>query len=352
MLTLGACGGADSTAGELGQSADGWPEPSPLPEFEYEPQERSIPGSVEEAKITMANINAFYDTIPEPLTSNVTLLDAFNTAKALHMLLVQLPVDIEWLNSINGIDVPGADKFSAQLIDNPKKPLLNSLQTGFVPNSIDRTLNDSRRNLKGAVDSHMPLIRKAADVDMSDQSQVTNLLSNELLNRSRDNAIVQIGTAIEAHAALDLVVDGKTQMDATRATYRETVERYRAKLLQAANAIFPPDDINDSELTEIAKAYFSSDTLKTPQPERFIVTTRARNHSKDHFTVDFSEREITEDAYRWREFQIATIEREGSEYFLWYNSLLNYSVGPSTVPVGKWVLGPRHKSAQIAEDNF
>lgn len=118
------------------------------------------------------------------------------------------------------------------------------------------------------------------------------------------------------------------------------------------DAIFPPKDVGDAELTKIAAQVFLENDKGIPEAERLIVNTRKKAHAEDHITVDFGQREITEDPYRWEEFQVATIEKANGQFYLWYTTLLNYSVGPHTVPVGKWVVGPRHKSAQISEANI
>jgi len=86
--------------------------------------------------------------------------------------------------------------------------------------------------------------------------------------------------------------------------------------------------------------------------ERVIVNAPKKSFGKDHYTIDFDERSIEKSPYRWEEFQAATIEKEGDKYFLYYNTILKYSVGPHTVPTGKWVLGPRHLSAPISEENI
>ena len=139
---------------------------------------------------------------------------------------------------------------------------------------------------------------------------------------------------------------------AKKKTFRDMVVRYQEKLEQAADAIQPPADIGNAELKAIAAEVLANKQYKLIKAERIIVNAPKKSFGKDHFTIDFGERTIEKSPYRWEEFQVATIEKDGDQYFLWYNTIMNYSVGPHTVPTEKWVLGPRHKSAPISKKNI
>ena len=332
---------------------DGWPEPTPPPPIEFTAVDRPTPKTVEDAVATLESIRKLYDStnVPDPLNGPLTIEDAYEVAKAIKLMQSQLPLDVAWIQKTKGSEIPGADKWSAQSFDNPKASVLSRLEQ-YLPKEIEYTLKYSREHFDGTYNMHMPFIEKAADVDMSDQNAVRNLLGKELLNHSRDDTIKMVGTAIEAAILFDMTLDGKTEWTTKRDHFREVVTRYREKLATMASAITPPADVGDAALTAIAREVLSRDQYGLPEPARIIVNTRKKSASEDKYTVDFGERTITRDPYRWEEFQVATIEKQGDSYYLWYNTLLNYSVGPQTVPTGKWVLGPRHKSSPIAEANI
>ncbi len=280
VLVLTGCGGGDDPAAQNGEgdgpnttsgsggkgnsAAGDWPKLEPLPPIEYTAVDRPAPQSIEEAKATLEEIRKFFNTsnVPDPIQNPITREAVYEIAKGVKLLQTQLPSDVAWINSVEGTKIPGADRFSAQ------------------------TLDDEAEWLK-----------------------------------KRDE-------------------------------FRQVVARYREKLAKAADAISPPQDVGDPALTRIAEEVLSRPGHGLPPHVRLIVTTRRKNGAKDHYSVDYGERSVTKSPYRWEEFQVATVEQDGDRHFLWYNTLLKYSVGPHTVPTGKWVLGPRHKSSPISTANI
>lgn len=369
-IAIAGCGRSNTTADSIGgqdmiaqtDSQEIFPAVT-FDSIEFKATERSEPQSVDQAKATLDAIDKLYNwiNIPAALNKDLTADSVFQYVKAWKLLNAQIPHDIQWLKTIDGASLPGADKFSAQPIDNKKKQLLDWLENRLPKQMADsgkQTRDFLKANVRSDAWSH---IEKAADCDMSDQTQVVSLLSRPQIIQLRAEQIRNVDLAYAALTMFDKQMgnsgnsgnsgDG-VDWPTERKTFRAIVARYQDKLQQAADAILPPTDIGDATLAKIAAGVLTDKKYKLPQAKRIIVNAPKKSFGKDHFTIDFGERTIEKSPYRWEEFQVATIEQEGDQYVLWYNTLLYYTVGPHTVPTGKWVLGTRHRSAPISEKNI
>ena len=321
-----------------------------VPAIEFHAVTRPRPTDAEEALAQLEALRDLYDwqNIPPALNQNLTIQSVAEYARAWKLINDQLPYDIQWLKELDGRSVPGADNIQVQKIDNTKKSQLDWLENR-LPNQLADSAKYTRQFISGCIDPIMwQHISKAADCDMSDSSQVRNVLGRPELNETRAQQIRQVAEGFEAAILFDNLLGIESDWSQKKNAFREMVLRYQEKLAAAAEAIQPPEDIGDSELRKIAQQVMTDKQYRFPKPVRIIVNAPKRSSGKDHYTIDFGERSIEKSAYRWDEFQVATIEKEGDQYFLYYNTLLNYEVGPHTVPTGKWVLGPRHKSAPIS----
>ena len=343
----------ESNMGSTSTQTELFPEPQFTP-IEFTPTKRDAPQTAEEAIASLEAIKKLYNwsNIPAALNKDVSMESTHQYVKAWKLLRSQMPQDIAWLKSLDGKSVPGVDRISTQKIDNSAKSQIEWLENR-LPKQMDDSAKYTRQFLEGCV---APMtwnhIEKAADCDMSNSSQVTNLLSRQDVNRLRAKQIEKVAVAYESLIFFDDVMGVESDWAAKKKTFRDMVVRYQEKLEQAADAIQPPADIGNAELKAIAAEVLANKQYKLTKAERIIVNAPKKSFGKDHFTIDFGERTIEKSPYRWEEFQVATIEKDGDQYFLWYNTIMYYSVGPHTVPTEKWVLGPRHKSAPISKKNI
>ncbi len=332
-------------------------DPEPMLAFEYEPVERSQPKSAEQAEEILKQMSAFYSApnVPRALNRDLTRESAYEVAKGLIALEKQKEVDLRWLKAFDAEKIPTADQWAAQNLTRSKDSVISRLEE-YLPRDMEHTLKYTRDFIDGSVSPlQIEFVRKAAEADMSNQNAVRNLLGRPMLNASRDKDIRRMLECFDAAILFDEMMgagEGQSKYREQKADYRKLVNQYQDKLANFAEAIQPPTDIGDSNLTKIAKEVLANERYDLPEAVRVIVNAPKRSFSKDHYTIDFGEESITKDPYRWEEFQVATIEKEGDQYAMYYNTMIKYSVGPKTVPVEKWVLGPRHRSSLIAEANI
>lgn len=322
--------------------------------IQFKPTKRAQPKSIEEATASLEAIKNLYDwqNIPAALNQDLSFEKVRQYVEAWKLIGDQMPHDIEWLKKLDVKNIPGGENLAIQKAEGLKKNQLDWLENR-LPSQMENSAKYTRQFLEGCVAPMMwNHIEKAADCDMSDSSKVANLLARPEQNENRAKQIKQVATAYEALRFFDAEMGIDSDWDTKKKAFRKMVVRYQNKLEQAGDAIKPPSDIGNGELTKIAEEVLTRKTYKLPKSVRVIVNAPKKSYGKDHYTIDFGERSIEKSPYRWEEFQVATIELEGDQHYLWYNTILNYSEGPHTVPTGKWVLGPRHKSGPISMANI
>ena len=343
---------------ELGGDAGLLPRRAAPVKIDFDPVERKAPGTEAEALAAIDDIRKLYDStnVPDAIngsTGAVTRELSAEVARAVVLLQKQLPLDVAYLKGLDGKSIAGDNASGAQQIDIARNAALSRLED-YLPKELEFTIDNSKNYFTESLKPiHLGFVTKAADVDMNDQLAVTNLLSSETTNRAREENIRMLAELYEAAIVFDETLgESPSPWRKKRDDFGLIVIRYVDKLKQAADAIQPPKDIGNDELTKIAEEVMNRGANGVPKPERVIVNAPKKSLSKDHFTVDFSDRTIAKDPYRWEQFQCATIEKEGDGYALWYNVLKKYSVGPHTVPTNKWIIGERFRSAPISEKNI
>ena len=322
--------------------------------IQFKPAKREQPKTAKEAITALDNLRELYDwsKIPQALNQELSEEKLSQYVQAWQLLHKQMPNDIEWLEDLFEKGVDGADNIERQTIANRSKTQIDWLKNR-LPKQLEDSAKYTRQFMEGCVAPMMwNHIEKAANCDMSNSTMVTNLLARPNINQLRNEQIKKVALAFDALQFFDQEMGIDSDWATPKKKFRDMVARYEEKLAQAAEAIQPPQDINNSELSQIAADVLGNKKYSLGKIERIIVNAPKRAFGKDHYTIDFSERSIEKSNYRWEEFQAATIEETDGKYYLWYNTLIKYSEGPHTVPTGQWVLGPRHRSAPISQSNI
>lgn len=357
------CGSDDSNGQQQKQQAAGRVEASQssniFPEVNFAPiqfkaRKRKPSKDAQQAIAALQEMKTLYDwqNIPAALNQDLSFEKVRQYVEAWKLVHDQMPQDIEWLKGLTAKTLAGVDSISVQKIENQRKVQLDWLENR-LPDQLNRSAKHTRQYLEGCVAPMMwGHIKKAADCDMKDSTQVANLLARPQLNETRAESIKKIALAYQALEFFDSELGVETDWASTKKEFQNVVIRYESKLAQAADAILPPADIGNAELAKIAEKVLNDKKYNLPKSVRIIVNAPKRSFGKDHFTIDFGERSIEKSPYRWEEFQVATIEQDGDQFALWYNTIVKYSEGPHTVPMEKWVLGPRHMSALITKANI
>lgn len=320
--------------------------------IEFEPQKRAVPSSVKVALDELDSIKTLYgwQNIPTELNQDFSFETVHEYAKAWRLLNDQLPADIQWLEAVKPMTFSDDDGIDSQRLTNGIESQLTWLRSQF-PTQMKQSATYSRQFLIDCVEPYQwQHITKAAECDMEKSTEVANVFGRPELNELRVQQINRIRDAFASLRMFDeimkLSID--SEISERQSEFEKVIERYQQKLAQSSDAIQLPDDIGDDSLRAIAKDVLAKKEYQLPPAVKLVVNAPVRSFGKEHYTIDFSERSIEKSDYQWEEFQVATIEKHGDHHFLYFNTIIRYSVGPKTVPTKEWVLGPRHRSAPIA----
>ncbi len=140
---------------------------------------------------------------------------------------------------------------------------------------------------------------------------------------------------------------------------------YQADSAQALKLVRMPEAAtDDGDLEDVAE-----DTLENPkygvgEIERLVINADKTHHTRESSEVEYDEVDVsitgkvtlsgtqTTTFYEWDQFQVATVEQEGDQYFIYYNTLKYFTSGASTTPQNKWILSNRFRGTEILEDNI
>ena len=108
---------------------------------------------------------------------------------------------------------------------------------------------------------------------------------------------------------------------------------------------------DDSKFINIAKETLAKPKYKTVQPhKRIVINSKVRRKEKKQASA--SGNTLTIYHYVWDQYQVATAEKTGDKYYIWYTTLKYFYKGGSTTATETWIISGRHQSIQILAENI
>ncbi len=171
-----------------------------------------------------------------------------------------------------------------------------------------------------------------------------------------------MGVIYDALGVLEIVdlyekSSGVEVMDtaAKRSTYETALDGLAARTEEAiADTRFPSVRSTDATLLAAAKEVLARPEYEVGAIQRMGITYDKQRKTTAEGDIDWGAvmTTVRVTGYEWDEFAVTTAEKEGDQYFLYYNLLKFFHVGGSDVPTGKWTLGERRKSSRILKENI
>ncbi|MEM7203088.1 MAG: hypothetical protein AAF628_22700 [Planctomycetota bacterium] len=261
---------------------------------------------------------------------------------------VEIPKDLQFVASLRG----------AGGIDQQKRSSLES----WIGGTWLRRLNELEQGIGGQVRLNAEHAKRTADfvleTDPSNQSHVANRILGE---GSFDQQMQQLQAAlndVDTAAAWDLAfsVEGKgDERKAQRAHVEKAVEHLRRVAVAALDQVrMPAAASTDAELVEIAKKTLANKKYGVGEVLRLVINAPKEHREKDsgdisHGTVSTT---VTVYHYAWDQYQVCTVEKEGEEFWMYFNTLKYFTSGATTTPLNRWVLSGRFKGTRILEENI
>lgn len=321
----------------------------PFPEIEITVTKREQPKTIAEAYAAIKEMKAETENnlVPEVLQYPFTREKAIGYAESMAFLRAQRAENMAWLKKLDPNAVEIEMPTDPENLENRRKGELDRLEK-YLQRDIDFSIKYSRENIVGSVDSHTGDMERGANLSLDNDAHLKNQLADPQAVERRAKVtrdallLIEIGSALDESLGVDDV-----DWAAKKKTLEGHANAFFGMVEKAADSIKPPADIGKPELAEIAKGVLAANDFAY---ERLIVNSDKRSQNETSFHYD--DGSIYKVVRRWDEFQVATIEKEGDGYSLWYNEMLYYTEGPKTVPKGKWVLGARFRSSTILEKNI
>ena len=125
----------------------------------------------------------------------------------------------------------------------------------------------------------------------------------------------------------------------------------------------PPAASTDSDLEEIAEEALAG-YEDVGDIERLVINSDKRHQSQETSEAEFDDIDVNSSGnitmsgtqttyfYEWDQFQVATAEKVGDRYYIFYSTLKFYTSGASTTPLNRWFIAKRIQGNEIPEDNI
>ena len=246
---------------------------------------------------------------------------------------------------------------------------VNSMQSAHRDNI--RTIDDNLTILSQNFDANVSHIERTLQTfDALDPADPGDQKNGFLGEGNRENRLSQldghdqtVGAALAYH---ELTQSGKAeQWKLLQARLAAARLAYLANITEALKLVRMPDAASDDgDLEDIAEETLSNPKYGVGEIERLVINADKSHHTKESSEVEYDEVDVsitgkitlsgtqTTTFYEWDQFQVATAEREGDRYFIYYNTLKYFTSGATTTPQNRWILSARFKSTEILEDHI
>lgn len=225
-----------------------------------------------------------------------------------------------------------------------------------------RSAEESAKIATQMMDSHVDTVmRRVEFINATDPANADHR-NNHLLGEGRKTELTaelkQGVIAVETGKAFDAALGRKDGPDRAEQGRKvaEALTSYEQKYKTALGlARMPPAGMTDDKYIKIAQ-----ETLKEPSygvgPIKRLLINSKQVQSKEKKEADIRTGAVSTTAtiyhWVWDEYQVATAEKVGDTYHVFYNTLKFFHKGGPTTPTGRWILGDRFKSTEILEENI
>jgi hypothetical protein len=260
---------------------------------------------------------------------------------------VEIPADVAFLESIKGMGG----------IDGQRQSSLVHWVGSATSRRIAENVGYVTDITNGQVVSALEFAKFIRSTDPDDQDQITNRVLGE---GALERAAAQFAAGFEAIGLAAILDEALKPGDAPdRTSQRGTLEAAQAHLQQLAakgleQVRLPRAATEDPELLRIAKEVLADPKSGAHAVRRIVVNANKVRREKKEGTITPGTVSATVEVfhYVWDEFQVATAEQVGQEFWIHYTTLKFFHSGGSRTPLQRWVISGRFKSTPILEANI
>lgn len=216
-----------------------------------------------------------------------------------------------------------------------------------MPGKIDRMIQEATQQFEWRKERMQEAIDWVKATDARNESHVSNRLTPDRITEKLE----ELRSLQEEAASLsnfEARLLGKATMKALADGLAQASKDFAAKGEVAIASVRMPADLNKPELAAIAQA-------KIPErgfgPIRRLVINYDI-HEKESTKKVIEGEWIVTYRIRWKEFQATTVEKVGSDWYLFHNDFTYYTSGDPSTTLNQWMLTGRFQSRKILEANI
>ncbi|MGF1483623.1 MAG: hypothetical protein ACFBZ8_04595 [Opitutales bacterium] len=223
---------------------------------------------------------------------------------------------------------------------------------------VEEQLRNAYDMMDGKVVDRIRIAEWLKETDLSNPNQVVTRLTGEGA-AAEYRTLLQDGLdSVDLAQALD---EGSGRQDAPdraaqRRQLQDGLKAYQAMSQQALSSVVMPKAASTEEkLLQIAAQTLANPDYESARGhERLIINSPFQSKEKweGNYERGTIRDTITVQPYKWDEFQVATAEQVGEQYFIYYNTLKFFHSGGSTTPTGRWILSARFQGSEILPENI
>jgi len=214
------------------------------------------------------------------------------------------------------------------------------------------------------MDAHIGgVLEKAAFLAATDPADAGHRANRLLGKGQREGYLAELKgglSAIDTAKAFEAALGRKDAPDraAQTATLSAAVTGYEGKYTQAlAGSRMPKAGMTDDKYLKIAEEVLKNPSYQIAGYKRLVINSdRVQRKEKKEADLRAGTSAGTVNAtiyhWVWDEYQVATAEKDGDAWYVYFNTLKFFHQGASTTPTGRWLIGDRFQSTRILEENI
>ncbi len=227
-----------------------------------------------------------------------------------------------------------------------------------------REITEVSRTAMLSMDAHVKgVLDKTAFLDATDPANADHRANRLLGKGARDAYVGELKAglaAIETAKSFEAALGRKDAPDraAQAARISASLAGYEGKFTQALSlSRMPKAGMTDTKYIKIAEEVLKNPSYQIAGYKRLVINSdRVQRKEKKEADLRAGTSAGTVNAtiyhWVWDEYQVATAEKDGDAWYVYFNTLKFFHQGASTTPTGRWLISDRFQSTRILEENI
>ena len=297
--------------------------------------------------MTIDQANAYVESIRRKYSQDVTLpqaRDMMNSGeltskdvddfmKQLREFREQRELDLPKLKQV--VESSGVGRYWLEWVDSKALSLFS------------RELDSLSRSIESQISSSFSIAKQRSSLDVEKHSSVFHNVDQ---NRKDLERFRRAQRTLQEASRLEELLQLPNRWSSKQRELASYIAAFESKVRLASAQRVLPVNVGTPEQHDIGSSVLGIEKYGVGKVVRQIVTSKIIPRERiEHKPFNGQIETIVR---KWQEFQVATVEQEGEQYFVYHNRIAKFSRAPRTTPTGVWILSQRLKSGEISRDRL